>query len=93
MYYKESIERILAVLITVLVTAVALIAGCINYLFGYIGGIVIKLIVGDRIISCLNTAFGISRLTPEMIPVFCGIIAYIGAAFTNTASGKSKKDE
>lgn len=89
--YNESIERILAVLITVLVTAVTLIAGCVNYLFSYIGGIVIKLIVGDQIINCLNAAFGISRLTPEMIPVFCGIIAYIGATFCHTV--RSKKDE
>lgn len=89
--YNESTERIIAVLITALVTAVTLIAGCINYLFGYIGGIIIKLIVGDQIISCLNTAFGISRLTPEMIPVFCGIIAYIGAAFCHIV--RSKKDE
>lgn len=89
--YKESTERILAILITALVTAVTLVAGCVNYLFGYIGGIVIKLIIGDQIISCLNTAFGISRLTPEMIPVFCGIIAYIGAAFCHTV--RSKKDE
>lgn len=89
--YKESTERILAILITALVTAVTLVVGCVNYLFGYIGGIVIKLIIGDQIISCLNTAFGISRLTPEMIPVFCGIIAYIGAAFCHTV--RSKKDE
>lgn len=89
--YNESTERILAILIAALVTAVALIAGCINYLFGYIGGIIIKLIVGDQIINCLNTAFGTSRLTPEMIPVFCGIIAYIGAAFKNTT--RKQKDE
>lgn len=43
-------------------------------------------IVGVAVINGLNTLFGTTRFTPDIIPVVCGTLAVIGSFFKTTVN-------
>ena len=56
---------------------------------GWFGGWILMKIVGVAVINGLNTLFGTTRFTPDIIPVVCGTLAVIGSYFRTTVN-KSK---
>lgn len=53
---------------------------------GWLGGWVLMKIVGAAVINGLNTLFGTTRFTPDLIPVVCGTLAVIGSFFKTTVN-------
>ena len=53
---------------------------------GWFGGWVLMKIVGTAVINGLNTLFGTTRFTPDIIPVVCGTLAVIGSYFKTTVN-------
>lgn len=47
-------------------------------------------IVGGAVVTGLNTLFGTTRFTPDLIPVVCGVLAVIGSCFKTTVSSSKK---
>lgn len=71
--------------IALLVFSPALTFGC-----AYIGGMILKLCVGDAISSGLNLVFDTSRFTPDFIPLACATLATIGRYFKSTQTNNDK---
>ena len=53
---------------------------------GWFGGWILMKIVGGAVINGLNTLFGTTRFTPDIIPVVCGTLAVIGSYFKTTVN-------
>ena len=53
---------------------------------GWVGGWILMKIVGGAVINGLNTLFGTTRFTPDIIPVVCGTLAVIGSYFKTTVN-------
>lgn len=79
--------------------AVTLIIGLIGALifspviifgFAWVGGLILKMCVGDTITSGLNLMFNTTRFTPEMIPLACATLATIGKYFKSTQTNNNK---
>ena len=51
---------------------------------GWFGGWILMKIVGGAVVTGLNTLFGTTRFTPDIIPVVCGTLAVIGSYFKTT---------
>ena len=79
--------------------AVTLIVGLIGALifspviifgFAWVGGLILKMCVGDTIAFGLNLMFNTTRFTPEMIPLACATLATIGKYFKSTQTNNNK---
>lgn len=79
--------------------AVTLVVGLIGALifspviifgFAWVGGLILKMCVGDTIASGLNLMFNTTRFTPEMIPLACATLATIGKYFKSTQTNNNK---
>ena len=79
--------------------AVTLIVGLIGALifspviifgFAWVGGLILKMCVGDTIASGLILMFNTTRFTPEMIPLACATLATIGKYFKSTQTNNNK---
>ena len=57
---------------------------------GWFGGWVLMKIVGGAVVTGLNTLFGTTRFTPDLIPVVCGVLAVVGGYFKTTISSSKK---
>ena len=53
---------------------------------GWFGGWILMKIVGVAVVTGLNTLFGTTRFTPDIIPVVCGTLAVIGSFFKTTVN-------
>ena len=53
---------------------------------GWFGGWILMKIVGGAVVTGLNTLFGTTRFTPDIIPVVCGTLAVIGSYFKTTVN-------
>ena len=76
---------------TYIVTIIAAIILCIflpviTFGAGWFGGWILMKIVGWAVINGLNTLFGTTRFTPDIIPVVCGTLAVIGSYFKTTVN-------
>lgn len=67
---------------------IVIIAPFINFAEGWIVGHLIKWIFGATFVSGL-AMLGIN-ISPESIPVFCGVLAVIGSFFKNTTINRKK---
>ena len=56
----------------------------------YIGGVLLKICVGDAVASGLNLMMNTDRFTPEFIPIACATLATIGRYFKSTQTNYSK---
>lgn len=57
---------------------------------GWFGGWILMKIVGGAVVTGLNTLFGTTRFTPDLIPVVCGVLAVIGSCFKTIVSSSKK---
>lgn len=64
----------------------------ITFGFAYIGGMLLKLCVGDAIASGLNLMFNTTRFTPAFIPLACATLATIGRYFKSTQTNHNNKN-
>lgn len=74
----------------VLVIGLVIIAPFLNFAKGWIIGHLIKWIFGGTFVAGL-AMLGIN-ISPESIPVLCGVLAVIGSFFQNTVINKKKDD-
>ena len=85
--------HILSIMLGIIVIAFALIISpIITFGAGYLGGIILELIVGDCITATLNTIFDTTRFTNDLIPPVCAVLAVLGSFFKPSIENK-KKDE
>ena len=57
---------------------------------GWFGGWILMKIVGGAVVTGLNTLFGTTRFTPDLIPVVCGALAVVGSFFKTTMTTSKK---
>lgn len=85
---KESTKDTLTIvgIFTVLVGLIGalIFSPVLTFAFAYVGGMLLKLCVGDTIASGLNLMFNTARFTPDIIPLACATLATIGRYFKST---------
>lgn len=77
---KTYIAAIISIIILSILLPVIIFAS------GWFGGWILMKIVGAAVVNGLNTLFGTTRFTPDLIPVVCGALAVIGSFFKVTLS-------
>lgn len=58
--------------------------------FAYLGGLILKWVVGDAIASGFNIMFDTARFTPNLIPIACATLATIGKYFKSSQTNNNK---
>lgn len=58
--------------------------------FAYVGGLILKIFVGDLTGHGLNLLFGTNRFSPNDIPLICAILATIGKYFKSSQTNNNK---
>ena len=64
----------------------------ITFGFAYLGGLILKWIVGNAVTNGLNIVFDTTRFTSDLIPITCASLATIGKYFKSTQTNNNKKD-
>ena len=62
----------------------------ITFVFAYLGGLLLKWIVGSIICDGLNIIFNTNKFTPDLIPVVCATLATIGRYFKSVQTNNNK---
>lgn len=74
--------------IIMLVFAPILIFAC-----GYLGGMLLECIIGNKIVAGMNLIFNTTSFTSDLIPLTCGTLAVIGSYFkANTSKSSNDKN-
>lgn len=53
----------------------------LTFIFAYVGGMLLDLIVGARLVNGLNLMLDTTRFTRDLIPLTCATLATIGRYF------------
>jgi len=61
----------------------------ITFGFAYLGGWILKLVVGDAIAGGMNLLFDTTRFTPDFIPLACATLATIGKYFKSSQTNNN----
>ena len=61
----------------------------ITFGFAYLGGLILKLCVGDVIAGGMNLIFNTTRFTPDIIPLACATLATIGRYFKSSQTNNN----
>ena len=61
----------------------------VTFGFGYLGGLILKWIVGNAVCNGFNIIFNTTRFTPDLIPIVCASLATIGKYFKSTHMGNN----
>lgn len=85
---ENKIGAVIGTIIGVII--ICIIAPIITFGAGWLGGWILMKIVGGAVVTGLNTLFGTTRFTPDLIPVVCGVLAVIGSCFKTTVSSSKK---
>lgn len=56
------------------------------YFCGWLTGVILQWLIGDKVISGMNYLFNTTRFTVDMLPRICGTLGVIGSFFRNTTS-------
>lgn len=87
---NKTVENIGCVSL-IISTAVALVLSpIITFGLAYIGGLILKLFVGNLIANGFNILFNTTRFTSAYIPVICGTLATIGKYFKASQTNNNK---
>lgn len=62
----------------------------ITFGFAYLGGLILRWIIGDAVCNGLNIVFNTTRFTPNLIPIVCATLATIGQYFKAHQTNNSK---
>ena len=81
---KDNVGAVVGVIIGVIILCI--VEPIIVFGAGWFGGWILMKIVGGAVINGLNTLFGTTRFTPDIIPVVCGTLAVIGSFFKTTVN-------
>ena len=68
-------------------------APVITFGFAYLGGMILDLIVGDKLVNGLNLMFDTTRFTRDLIPLTCATLATIGRYFKSSQTNNNNKDK
>lgn len=63
----------------------------ITFGFAYLGGLILKWIVGNAITDGFNTVFNTVRFSPDLIPIVCATFATIGKYFKAVQTNNNNK--
>ena len=58
--------------------------------FAYLGGLILKWLVGGMVSNGLNIVFNTTRFTPELIPIACATFATVGKYFKSSQTNHNK---
>lgn len=61
-----------------------LIGPIINFIGGWLGGLVVQCVCSDTLVGGLNILFGTERFTSDLLPIICGTLGVVGSFFRNT---------
>ena len=73
-------------LIGLLVFSPVITFGC-----AWVGGLLLKLCVGDAIANGMNLMFNTTRFTPDFIPLACATLATIGRYFKSSQTNNNER--
>lgn len=62
----------------------------IGFWLSYFGGWLVSLVLGPTLCEALNTTFGTTRFTPEMLPWIAGALGWIGSYFKTVNTSYTK---
>ena len=92
---KDFFETIIYIFgCIVLIAVVVLIMPFLSFWFGYFGGWLCSLVIGDILVDGLNSLFNTTHFTKDMIPLCAATLGWIGGHFKGskaTASSSSSK--
>ena len=57
----------------------------------WVGGLLLKLCVGDAIANGMNLMFNTTRFTPDFIPLACATLATIGRYFKSSQTNNNER--
>ena len=57
----------------------------------WVGGLLLKLCVGDAIANGMNLTFNTTRFTPDFIPLTCATLATIGRYFKSSQTNNNER--
>ena len=63
----------------------------LNWVCGYITGLILKWIIGNTVVNGLNYLFNTTRFTTNMLPVACGTLGVVGSFFKSATVSSSSK--
>lgn len=72
---KKFIGRLMIMLMN------AIVLSLVVYIIGYLGGIVVNKLIGQKIVECLNILIGEGRVMRDQIPLICGVLGVFGNFF------------
>lgn len=82
---KTGVASIILGFIGLLVFSPVLVFG-----FAYLGGLILKWIVGDTLCNGFNLLFNTTRFTSDLIPLICATLATVGKYFKSTQTNNNK---
>ena len=63
----------------------------IGFWLAYFGGWICSLVIGEPLTNGLNTLFGVSYFTKDMIPLCAGTLGWVGSYFKSTTYTRKEK--
>lgn len=90
---KDKLETVGVLTIIVGLIGLLVFSPVITFGLAWVGGVLLKMCVGDTIAAGMNLMFDTTRFTPDFIPLACATLATIGRYFkssqTNNNNGRS----
>lgn len=79
-------------ILTVIVGLIGLLifSPVITFGLAWVGGVLLKMCVGDAIAAGMNLMFNTTRFTPDFIPMACATLATIGRYFKSSQTNNNK---
>ncbi len=87
---NDTLKTVGAMTIVGGVLGAFILAPVIRFGLGYVGGMVLETIVGEKIVWGLNNLFDTTRFVPHLIPCICGTLATIGGYFKSTQTNNNR---
>lgn len=82
-------NRVALVVVAVLSLALLFFVPVIGFGIAYLAGWILQTFIGDTVASGLNILFNTDRFTPDMLPLFCGVLGLIGSALKSHHFGQT----
>ncbi|HHX71216.1 MAG TPA: hypothetical protein GX708_24620 [Gallicola sp.] len=80
----KTLEKIGVVSLVGGVLTLLIFSPVLTFGFAYLGGLILKWIIGDAVCNGLNIVFNTTRFNPNLIPIVCATLATIGQYFKST---------
>lgn len=90
---KDGLEVIGVLSVALGFIALMVFSPVLTFLFAYIGGKLLDLVVGAKLVSGLNLMFNTTRFTRDLIPLTCATLATIGRYFKSSQTNNNNKNK